>query len=553
MKKSNLKKLICLAFVLLFALTAVLPLSAAAVEADQISITINKNDKLPAMTEGQFQAYQVFQGEVKSDNVMTNIQWGSGVNGSAIIAALQAKVEEPDVKFQEVFGHIKVWNAATVAAALDGQTNDSQFMLDFADVVAEHLTGVYTSSQLDAAGNSVINLEQGGYYFVKDTKVPAEDEKKAAVSEYILKVVGKVNVAVKADIPTVDKSIVGSDGKDLNGDAAGVSDYVQFKLTGKLAQNFDEYTTYFYAFHDTLSEGLTFVDTAAPDYTDHSLVVKIGDQEVSSELYQVQFDGQNLTVTFADLKDQALNEFNITKDSVITVTYYAKVNENALIGQSSNTNQVYLEYSNNPNSEGKGNTEVDITYVYAFELDINKIGADTTAALSGAEFRLSKQEGAKTLYAQVAGDGTLTGWTETADEASTLTTNEDGKLTVKGLDEGTYTLTETKAPEGYVEMDPIVFKIVPTINEAGELTGLIAEILDQEGGDPSSRTDVEKGQIEVSKGQIPMTLTNQKQVTLPSTGGIGTVIFYVVGGVLIFAALAYMILSGTKKKNKAEN
>ena len=562
MKSINLiKRVISLTLVFLCALTLTVP-AMQAEGAGEYSITITANPNLPAMTNGQFTAYQIFKGKLNDDDPnnrqLADIQWGSGVNSANLVTALKA-ADAPDI-IKQAFKDIKDVSpdntdalnaqAADVADVLVKNTKDSAFLQAFAKIVyanknGEGQTSTIQNGKVENKPDSKITVDDPGYYLVAEN---GEHTLNDAVSEFILDVLGNQTVAIKADIPDVEKDIVvGS--TTAKGDSAGIGDTVQFKLTGTLPKNYADFDEFSYKFTDTLCDGLTF--------TDGSLKVKVGEQELSQITaenangdYKLEVKEQTITVTFDNLK--AVKNPVIDKDSEIIVTYSAILNEKAVIGLPGNDNTVYLEYSNDPNSDSMGKTTEKKVYVYDFGIVITKKNHQDQT-LGNVNFVLTKTDADGTVsYAQCAelAEGAdnrkLTGWTKTEADATTLTTGADGKFGVEGLDEGTYTLTETKTLNGYNTMEPITFTITPVIDEFGNLTGLSATV----NGERSEDVSVERVILEA--GLIPMTLINYPAPFLPSTGGIGTVIFYALGGLILAGVIAFLIVKSRKRTKEQE-
>lgn len=573
MKKKILftKQLISLMLVFMLALSVAVP-ALAAEGSTGYSITINNKENLPDMVEGQFTAYQVFKGVLNAkepDNrQLADISWGNGVNSADLVSALK---EDATLKAQ--FEGVRDVNdndqAAEVSDVLVKNKDDSFFLQDFAKLVSSNLkSGTGVVSELDSSKNSVINVSDAGYYLVveNEDKIPGvgsdgqgTGNANKVTSSFILDVLGNQKVNIKADIPDVTKDIV-VNSKAVKGNTFNINDTVNFRLTGLLPDNFDSYKTYSYKFTDTIGKGLTLVYNPDKEDTKASLKASVKNGETETELPAEQYtvtvnkneSGETeLGVEFSNLHnlfDKNGEKVTVNSSSNIIINYTAVVNENAVSGVSGNPNKVYLEYSNNPNNSSKGQTTEKIVYVYEFGLELTKLASDTNEPLNGAEFVLSKTEGEKTYYAQfndaskVGDNRKLKGWVETLDQATNLATDTDGKINVEGIEEGTYTLTESKTPTGYNTMKSVTFTITANIDENGVLKELSA-VLDGE------RTDVKiTSDGIISTGIVPITLVNQRASNLPFTGGMGVVAIYILGGVLLAGACVYLIATGRKKK-----
>ena len=503
----HIKKLasLLLVLVMVFALA-----TTAFAEETTYSITINNSAK-----DHTYEAYQIFTGDL-SGTTLSNIVWGSGVSEA---------------------GQTALGDAAAKAETLKTEADAKAF----AKAVAPYLTTAAGSANTVTDGKYVISGLAAGYYLVKDQDGSLTGDNDS-YTEYIIQVVGNVTATPKSDVPEVQKKV-----KDINDstdttktdwqDSADydIGDSIPFQLKATLANNVSSYTTYKVVFHDTLSKGLTYNNDAK---------VYIDGTETNgfTVTATVNADGTTtLTVSCDDVK--ALGAGN---SSVITVEYTAKLNENAVLGSAGNPNEVYLEYSNNPNKSEEGNNETgetpkDVVIVFTYKTIINKVDSENKP-LTGAAFKLEKLIKGK--------DGAADTWTTvkefTVDETTT-------SFTFSGLDDGQYKLTETKTPAGYNTIDPIYFVIEATHDETADaptLKTLNAYLTDANGNKQTEMKDgesvnIDLGTVDLTAGSITTTVVNKSGSKLPSTGGIGTTIFYVLGGVLVLAAVVLLV---TKKR-----
>ena len=519
-----------------------------------------------------YEAYQVFAGSTgaTTDN-KTSLGitgWGSGVKASELVTALQTASNDTSSKLHGKFANIlnkgnTSEGVAVGATSADAAQNVAASITDFnnneakafAKIVAAHLSDVkQTSTETKnsdvTTGYKIDNLE-AGYYLVKDQDSSIGADKEDAYTNYIMEVVGAVTVTPKSAVPKVDKKIAeGNDKKDAT--TAKVGDVVNFELTGALPSNYEDYTSYKYEFQDTLSKGLTYND-------DIEVYVKNGTTEtkLASDSYTVTpakntatttpTDATTITVTFADLKTaKGENNADVTidKDSKIIVKYSATLNENAIVGGEGNTNTVKLVYSNDPNGTSTGTTKDDKATVYTFQLNVTKVdGADNTKKLAGAKFKLYYEKDGTKYYATVNlseddNKDKITGWTTTEANGTELTTDTNGNITVKGLKEGTYYLEETEAPAGYNKLTaPVEVEITKNSTNIHELHSVTA--------------DNESGTVDTTNKAIgTITIANNKGSTLPSTGGMGTKLFYTIGGILMAGAAIVLVVR--KRRSDAE-
>ena len=503
----HIKKLasLLLVLVMVFALA-----TTAFAEETTYSITINNSAK-----DHTYEAYQIFTGDL-SGTTLSNIVWGSGVSEA---------------------GQTALGDAAAKAETLKTEADAKAF----AKAVAPYLTTAAGSANTVTDGKYVISGLAAGYYLVKDQDGSLTGDNDS-YTEYIIQVVGNVTATPKSDVPEVQKKV-----KDINDstdttktdwqDSADydIGDSIPFQLKATLANNVSSYTTYKVVFHDTLSKGLTYNNDAK---------VYIDGTETNgfTVTATVNADGTTtLTVSCDDVK--ALGAGN---SSVITVEYTVKLNENAVLGSAGNPNKVYLEYSNNPNKSETGDNETgetpkDVVIVFTYKTIINKVDSENKP-LTGAAFKLEKLIKGK--------DGAADTWTTvkefTVDETTT-------SFTFSGLDDGQYKLTETKTPAGYNTIDPIYFVIEATHDETADaptLKTLNAYLTDANGNKQTEMKDgesvnIDLGTVDLTAGSITTTVVNKSGSELPSTGGIGTTIFYVLGGVLVLAAVVLLV---TKKR-----
>ena len=265
-----------------------------------------------------------------------------------------------------------------------------------------------------------------------------------------------------------------------------------------------------YVLHDTMSAGLTF-DPA-------SVAVTIGERTLAKNTdYTLVTSGLTDGCTFeVQFKDGVLKP-----NDVVEVAYSAEVNEYAVIGGTGNDNKTHLTYSDTPKSTGERLTK---TYVWQFDVFKYAKKDKEEIPLAGAQFVLYKTVNDEKFYAQVA-NGKITGWTDDKEKATVFETPDDGKFVIAGLDADTYYLEETKAPDGYNRLKEPV-NVVITANIAGDKTGKATITYN-----------------ETATGTVR--IENQTGVELPSTGGIGTTVFYVIGGLLMGVAVVLLV---TRKK-----
>lgn len=496
-----------------------------------------------------YAAYQIFSGTQEQSDTnapLGDIEWGNGIKSAEFLAALQGDsrfVKDEDGK--NIFGTVGENKTATqIAEILAANTDVAEA---FANVAALHLTTVSTTVE------KTTELTAGYYLLVDITpNLPENDAYNSALLQVTKN--SYVEIEKKYNVPTVDKAIVEGE-NTVEATDVNIGDTVTFRLTGTLPSNYADYETYKYVFHDTMSAGLTF--------NSGSVTVKVDGNTIDSSKYSVVTsnldDNCTFEVVFADLKTASPAA---TANSKIVVEYTATLNSNAAIGSSGNPNTVILEFSNNPNATGDGTpttgkTPEDKVIVFAYELDVTKVdgakkdeNGNYTKTLKDAEFVLYRGEGENIEYAVVDENSKISGWTktltvpegQTGTAASVLKSGADGTFKVTGLDADTYYLKETKAPAGYNQLtDPIKIVISATVDTSENNPALTALTIKVGEGDVQNGT--------LSTGIVAMTVENNAGSLLPSTGGIGTTIFYVVGGLFVVAAGVILV---TKKRMKSE-
>lgn len=524
----NMKKLASLLLVMVMVLS--LTAAAFADETTPHTITITNPNK-----GHTYKAYQVFKGtisEVNGKMMLTNIKWGNDVNGDALLLALK-NYDNGTPGYESPYKGCET--ADDVADILKDRYSDGPRVDIFAKIVNENLVATGGSESTLSNGNYVISVTGDGYYFVKDA---ADVTGSDAATKYMLQVAKDVEIKPKSGVPTMEKKV--QDINDSTGDVSGwqdsadydIGDSVPFQLKATIGQNFNAYTKYKLVFHDTQSDGLTF--------NRDSVKVYVGNSQVTTG-YRVDFpatDNHTFDIVFEDLKVYGQN---VTADTVIKVEYTSTLNNNATIGAAGNPNSAHLEFSNNPYDERKtGTTPEDVVIVFTYKTIINKVHKvdNANVPLAGAEFTLEK------FVSGTVGDP----WVPvTAPVMSTDRTT----FTFSGLDDGRYRLHESKTPTGYNSIEDIYFTITAThdiLSDNPALTALKAT--ETESGSATEKTDGLVFTPNLSNASLSADVLNNAGTTLPTTGGIGTTLFYVIGSVLVLAAVVLLV---TKKRMNAQN
>lgn len=345
----------------------------------------------------------------------------------------------------------------------------------------------------------------------------------------------KVDADIKGDLPTVDKKVqVDGTGKDATD--AKIGDTLTFTLTSTIP-DMSAYDTYTFNFKDTLSKGLTFGQVKSVK-VENATLTENTDYTVTTPTAS---NNNTLTVAMKDFKTK--QQANAGKK--ITVTYTATLNENAVVGGAGNVNSAKIQYSNNPSTNGTGESEPSKVRVFTYGFTVDKYTGknydDTATRLAGAEFTLAHKGGTAISFVQVsAGNATQNAVYRVAKAGetgtTTITTPANGKVVFEGLKNGEYTLTETKAPAGYNKLASAIGVKVNGQNNGTDTTNATVTITyNNDNGSDYNQT--------ASNGVIPV--QNKSGAILPGTGGMGTIAFTVIGVLVIALGVAWTL----KRKN----
>lgn len=345
-----------------------------------------------------------------------------------------------------------------------------------------------------------------------------------------------VTAEIKGNLPTVDKKVQ-VNGTGQNATDAKIGDTLTFTLTSTIP-DMSAYSTYTFKFKDTLSKGLTFGQVTSVTVGNTTLTK---DTDYTVTTAPADSGKTLLTVAMKDFKTK--QQANAGKK--ITVTYTATLNKDAVVGGAGNVNSATIQYSNNPSTNGTGESEPSKVRVFTYGFTVDKYTGknydDTATRLAGAEFTLAHKGGTAISFVKVADSATQNAVYRVAkaDEAgatTTITTPANGKVDFRGLENGEYTLTETKAPAGYNKLASAIGVKVDGQNNGTDTTHATVVIkYDNNNGSVYDQT--------ASNGVIPV--QNKPGVVLPGTGGMGTIAFTVIGVLVIALGVAWTL----KRKN----
>ena len=479
---------------LLLAAVMVLAMSATAF-ADEGTHTITAPDN-----GHTYEVYQIFTGDYSegdnSQKVLSNVKWGKNGTGT-----------QGDNVSEEILTELKNANGS--------DTEQLAVITKYAKLQSSDKFGTVTyESPLEVPS---------GYYLIKDEDGSQENEQDS-YTLYIVQVVGEnITIAPKADVPESEKKVDDKNDSNTSEDEESwqdsadydIGDHVPYQLTATLPDNVSNYTSYTLKFVDTMSRGLTYDADSAEVFVNGKSAGKL---EPTSANYSGDddryTDGTVLTWNFANIKAAPYNAGN---NAVITIEYTATLNNNAVMGSAGNPNKMHIEFSNNPNGEGTGQTPDDTNIVFTYKVVVNKVDEDKKP-LAGAQFTLQKKQA----------NGS---W---EDIGSATVSENQATFTFSGLDDGDYKLIETVTPDGYNDIADIEFTITAEhdiLSDDPRLTNL----------NGNSVTGEITFEAKPEDGSLTTDVINKSGSTLPETGGMGTTIFYVLGAILVLGAGGLLI------------
>lgn len=540
MMKKAIKKL--LAALLAVAMVCAMAIPAFAYEPWETEEDLNKNH--------DYIAFQIFKGVISSkDNpTLSGVTWGSHITHPDDFLEKLKDAPIIGAQFQSIdaIDATDATDAATVqkVLAVISQWSDSDDdSIAFARFVCHYLYSNGDPQSTIVGHGGAIKIPEPGYYLIVDTINFNDGDYYHAYNSFLLvndTHQGEYNVIINHKVvkPTVEKKVYDNDNNDISsaggwGSSAdhAINEKFQFQLIAKLPAGRDEgraydyYKEYAVLFNDTLSEGITYdkLDSVVINSNGHTY-----DITNDTSKYTITESQNSFVVKIPDVKTCA-EGLDLNDGATITVTYTAHLNDKAYVntrsGSTENKNSVQLQYSNNPRpGEYWGTTPKSEVYVYTYQLNNTKRAEkEDGTPLPGAGFRLYSNEACHDedeIKLKMNDDGTYSRDFSTEGKGVEMISGQDGQFNVKGLDAGTYYLKETTPPSGYSACANKEIVISATHNG---------------------------NHVELDSSKLSTTIINKKDggITLPSTGGIGTTIFYVVGGGLMVAAIVLLV---TKKR-----
>lgn len=572
-------------------LLALTPCFAAGMTAVAATLTVTDADT----AAHTYNAYQIIKGKMNNEK-LTELEWGNGIDPTLLINALNNNKDDLGIT-DTIADNATPQTVAEVLSKITDADKKNKLAKVIASAKTDSKTGL-TKSDNDYSSSA---LDVGWYLILDETTSLNTADPDTVRSANILQITQDTAINTKHSMPTLEKKIV--EGQNLvDANTAAIGDAIDYQITLKVP-DVTGYDKYFYVVEDTFSDGL--------DYQDDMTITIAG---VTGELEQdtdgpnddtdtgdfyVTENGNSIKVVFVN----AVNLFkNKTVGNAITLTYSAKLTENAnLDPNTGNPNKAKLVYSNDPNitntgtpgttpdepdnDDVVGETPEDKVNTYTTAIKIKKVdqdgnplkgatftlygnnlnkvrsvtGSSFTASDTGTYWKLkngsytttdptSLTDAQKAKYEDLTQKYAKSPATATKDKVSTsgdettiadfkivATVDEDGYLTFEGLNAGSYTLSETGVPEGYNKAEDIAFTLtadpidenaVTWTNSSNKFSGLDTEYM--------FLTEIE----------------NREGATLPSTGGIGTKLFYLFGGMLVVGSSVVLI---TKKRMSADD
>lgn len=553
------------------------PVTMAFAEGTTGSITINQVAE--DNKDNTFKAYQIFKAKVVDEKdkgkVASDIKWANNAIGSKVTTAITESAEykalvEKDpargLKKGASASDVAEWLSQNVTGTTASTANNNGTRVAPGDVLYSIAKAVAEDGE--AAGSSFKAGEQwtrpsingdGYYLFVSDSLTTPAKPNTGTSPIFALVGGDPVTVTEKTSIPTVEKKILddtagldaanAEEGNWKDSGDAWIGQEIDYRLTGRVADNIASYNTYYYEFQDTLSKGLKVVKNS--DGSPNGLHVYIVDNGSKKEVILDADKGYTATVTpgetellnvsFKNLKTVQTTKgepIEVGAASKVVVTYKAQLTSDVEYKADGTTNEVKLVYSNNPMTDDKGTSESDKVTDYVFGLDVTKTDADPNNAKAElvARFKVKMTKEGNT---DIPGGGKwLTqkgGLASSENDAGVFTTETNNEVFIPGLVEGEYQIIESEAPAGYNTIDPITITVKPKYDTTGKLTDLVV--------DSGSDMAIVVHKAKLTSTKIPLTIKNKKGSNLPLTGLNGVTFTWIAGGAVLCIGVAHLIRS----------
>ena len=585
--KKNISKLFSLALALIMAMALAVPAFATGVETGgDNSITIT-NSPVYTKTDGtkvgaDYSGYLLMTLVQSGDNhaytvnpkytdiLLTVINENNGESADLAVADSTNHVPTPAEN-----NAIVSWISDNVADSGKTMTTRDFTNAVYAEILAlnsdtddtNNIVADKTAKDDDADGTVTLDKIAHGYWLIADTTAEIPDATVNRTSTLVILDTTDITVTAKNKDMTITKDITNTT-DPTNVSDHNIGDTVNYTIVATIDPNMAQYdpATYKYIITDTLSEGVVYDLDTSNDVLEAfdtnnvekvkkamGLTIKLdndgngtidaGEGEDISEFFTVDLlgddDGLDNGFTFTITGNTSGDHIwaKSGKTGNVIVNYNAIVNKFAVVGGVGNPNEVDLEFSNNPNTDSTGETPKDIVTSFTYQLNVTKVdGNKPETGLKDARFALYRLvNGTQKEYVTIDGNK-VSGWQDTLPTNGNIVTDENGKMSVSGLDAGTYYLTECVAPDGYNLLDgDVKITITAEYSDDGKtITDLTVTVGD---GEASEGNKV--------NGELEVTVKNFSGIELPGTGGIGTTIFYTLGGLLAVGAVVLLV---TKKR-----
>lgn len=543
-------------------------------------------------TDTAFKGIQIFKAKVTQDlegannwngaKTLSDIEWASDAVRDAVIGAFAdtSDVTKPSGNDAQKWADwLKVKTEGEYESGTDKTTKlDAGKTLDKIAKALEDANITEGTDECKTSHNGTFTgLNTGYWLFVTNgvsasTNPPKRDTDTFTSPIFVVVGGSAETIAPKKQVPTVTKAVMDDkDGSSFGDDIftkpnmaadSRMDQFIGYQLAGTVAGNINTYSTYKYAFTDKLPKSMT--PKLKDDGTKPDVTVKIDNIKVSSSGYDVEYNKDVLKVSFTDLKmcaNESGTPIVLNSNSKVTVEYQAKLDSTkifdandaiktdfeGLVGKAQK-NEVQLTYSNNPHGTGEGTTVIHPAYDYTYGIDVTKVGSDAVdgknPTLSGVKFTLQEKNGETIENKYIDAKGVK----HNEGDVVQLTTDDDGKINVVGLDEGTYVLKEVEPAPGYNNSaaSGVTFTISRTLNQAGtdvtpDATSAIVA------GQDVVQADSAKAEV----GKLSFTIVDQKGTGLPLTGLNGVTFTWIAGGAVLCIGAAHLIRS-RKKAEESE-
>lgn len=576
-------------------LLALTPCFAAGMTAVAATLTVHDADS----ATHTYNAYQIITGQMNNGK-LTDLEWGDGIDSETLISVLNTN------RIDLGINTIAADSTPQTVAEVLSKITDSDKKNKLAKVIATAKTSDKFTLTKSSFNYSDTTLDEGWYLILDETTPLNTEDPDTVRSANILELTKDTSIETKHSLPTLDKVII-EDGNELDANTAAIGDVITYNIKTKVPDT-TGYNKYFFFVEDTLSSGLTFNSNSVSiqiydkddteKTTPKDTLTKEADTNYTDEDgdYYVTNNNGNIKFVFEDVINK-FDSYDVGDD--IVISYTATLNENANLSPTvGNPNTAKLSYSNDPNvtyngtpettpdepSSGEvvGETPEDKVNTFTTAIKIKKVdqnndpltGASFTLTgsnlnkvkkVSGTTYEIDDTDGtywklktgaftttdpntpglsdeAKAKYANddhmyKKVDATATELTATGAPLSiTSTVDDDGYITFYGLNAGDYTLIESVVPQGYNPASDITF----TIDAEDLTTASVTWTIE----------DADVSTYDEDEFLFPITVVNREGAILPTTGGIGTKLFYLFGGMLVVGSSVVLI---TKKRMSADD